>query len=285
MSDEIEKKKDAELEKVMQEVEDEDIEGYQKDNIIIPFASIRQKDVKEQKKVIIPAGSIKFNDGRKDYPKISNSTILFSQIARVYFEKLGDRQPACKSFDGMYSVDGHACVKCEHFPFGKKCNELRNLLIYDLDEKEFFIMTLNPSGIKAWRQIYTAVKKKEIPPPHFFIWEISTEEVQEPALHYIPVFTRMELLDKITREEIKKIRHALKDQFTMSITKTEVIVKDGEVEVEQKAKEDENQTKLKEELKKLQENLSEKENRAVDERMEETNDINSAIELAKFFAG
>lgn len=192
-------------------IEDQDKAGFQKPAPRQPFAAIRQKPLlNDNGNTIHPAGGFKIK--HKDHPDIPDVdgelglyvSIISDMTGRVWFEKLTDEQPKCKSIGGLVGIGlpGGQCKICELSQFkpdGKRpdCAQQINLLCWDHTIKALYVLNLGPSGLAPYDDFKRFMESQKVVvaginyslPVHYAIVRITATYKKDPAPHFIPRFT------------------------------------------------------------------------------------------------
>lgn len=205
----------------------------------VTYCQIRQKDLLNDKGAVEAGkGTFKFNDPEKMDVKELNVIVLLSSPARVWFDKIGDTMPKCKSANGFHSLDGKDCLGCVHsfWKEGKtpECRELRHLLVVDPAQKppEPFIVVITGSGLKPWKEYYSYLRRKVQLPPYAFVTRVTNQFETVPAPYFSPVFDATAVLEKKDILQIKKQREQTMAQFA-NLMRTIVIRPEMETEEEE----------------------------------------------------
>ena len=228
---------DPELQKEMSK---EDGEGFETATGFIPIVSIRQKDLikaddKGKKKTIFEAGGFKMYDSvsaemNQQIADVDDGgltlTFLLDRTGRVFFEKLTDDKPKCRSNDGVIGngTPGGDCAKCPLSQFHDngtrpKCQQLINILVFDHALKACYLLRFGPSALKPYGSFKELIRRSGYP-VHAAVVKVTTSFVAEPAAHYIPVF---EIVNSLGGEyidifkEMKQFRGSLKGVFGRTV--------------------------------------------------------------------
>lgn len=224
------------LAKLPEKIEPEEYLGYDDSGkLYIPFVSVRQKDQKDDKgKITKEAGRFRISDPvedeeREDVGKLKG-TIVAWRVGRVLFKSLDSKQPDCKSPDGIRGSAYGDCATCEFNQWHSEksrpggaplCAEIRNVCFYDQSLGPF-ILTLGRSGLRPFDLYDEKLKRrKPRPPHHFLLVEIGLEYQTEPAPHYTPKFSLLDVLPVEQRQEIKEERKKIMDLFKTGVEKME----------------------------------------------------------------
>jgi len=202
----------AVLERSREMLKQDDYDGP-REKPSIAFYGIRQKDLKDSNgRVARHAGP--FKTGKTDDLEFEDRpelllTILGYAPGRVYFEKLTDKQPTCRSDDmrlGSHERDGDRygeCASCRLSKWGsaengrQACRENRRLLAIDWSNERPVVLTLGPSSLKPWIRYNQHVedvargltRDGKVPFIHHLTQvKVETEYRAEPAGHYVVVF-------------------------------------------------------------------------------------------------
>jgi hypothetical protein len=188
----------------------------------IVYMQIRQKDLKDDKGRIL-RGAGAFQIGKKDDVTYEDReellvTILGYRPGRVYFAKLGDAKPMCRTDDmvrgtrARESMNGHPvfgeCATCWLAQWGsaengrQACRENRRLFIVDWSNERPLVLTIGPSSLKVFaaydnfvadqaRKYVGADKSGRVPSIHHLLAvTLRLEYRAEPAGHYVASFMR-----------------------------------------------------------------------------------------------
>jgi hypothetical protein len=190
-----------------EEINKDDMKGYESSQETLPIVSIQQKPaVDEQGRQIHEAGGFKIYDqiSASNNQRIANIdgekglliTIMADQKSKVYWEKVGDEKPKCKSLDNITGLGdpGGPCDLCEFSQFTTerpKCSQQINLLSWDHNLKTPYVLRLGRSALTPYKLFKGTIKReyKDQAPLFAFIVAITTQFQPKPEPHYIPIFS------------------------------------------------------------------------------------------------
>lgn len=225
---------------LQKELSDEDKSGFETASGLIPIVSIRQKDLKvaEGKKkgeLLFPAGGFKMFDSVSSGAgqQIADAdgqvgltlTFLLDQTSRVFFEKIGDEKPRCKSNDGKTGTGnpGGNCAKC---PFSQwinseppPCKQNINALVYDHALKTCYIIRFVRSGLRPYGNFKEMIRRGGFP-VHATVVKVTTEFQNDKGEYFTPKF---DVVNDLGGENIelframKAFRESLKDVFGKTV--------------------------------------------------------------------
>ena len=220
-------------------IDDADLEGYEEVGDALPYVTIRQKEESDDKgKLLYRPGGFRFRDRLTndiihdaDGDKGLIVSILADKKSRVWFEKLNDAQPKCKSFDGDLGQGdpGGDCVRCplNQWIRGERptCAEQINLLCMDHTLMIAYVLNLGRSGLRPYNDFKALLKRRKTKvgndyyrvPIHYYCFRITTQFVKDPSPHYVPVFTIVNDLDKPAIEMMKEYRAKMDRRFIRTV--------------------------------------------------------------------
>lgn len=231
-----------------EEVEDQDMTGYESSRKTLPIVKIQQKPVtNDAGTILFEAGGFKIYDriAVANDKKIANIdgkrglfvTILGDQRSRIYWEKMGDEKPRCKSLDYITGIGdpGGLCIQCPlkdpDEKGEKKCKQQMNLLARDHNLQTCYVIQFTPSGLAPYDLfkglISQQAKSKRIPLFALRV-AITTKFVKaEKGDHYIPVFTMIDQTPLPLFQELRKIRAESVTKFEETIDIEEEVIPDS----------------------------------------------------------
>lgn len=207
----------------------DDWEGYEEPREALPIVTIRQKDKKDDSGLhIAEAGGFKCHDIIADATDVSGETgltisVILDQKSRIYWEQDNFDAPACRSRDWKTGIGnpGGNCLICPLSQWksnGERpdCADEINLLCYDHNQKNFYVVTLKRSGLKAYNTLKVLLKRSEVP-IHFVRLVLKTEYRPDPQPHFVPIFEVLGTLDATMRAKMKELRKKLSATFGKTI--------------------------------------------------------------------
>lgn len=212
------------------ELDDSDNQGYEEAREALPIVSIRQKDKKDEGgRTEVEAGGFKcydavfqnLNDVSGD--KGLTVSIAMDQPSRIYWKKDQMDHPACRSRDGLtgQGEPGGNCLSCPLSQWSQngdrpECAAVMNLLCHDHESGIFYVLSVKRSGLKPYNNLKVLLKRSGVP-FHFTKISVKTEYRQEPAPHYVPVFSVIENLDVTMIRTMKEFRQKLSATFGKTV--------------------------------------------------------------------
>ncbi len=218
------------------DIKPEDTKGYNHEEPVLVYVKIRHKDLKgtDGRTVERTAGSFAFSDDRPDAKSLTGA-FIGSRRGRVYFEKLEDSQPTCKSIDcqsGSHLREADRYGECTSCILGQfadgstpKCREIRNLFFVEIGRNDKasdgYVLTLGPSGLRPWRIHDNAVLRLarksnpgiEAAPHHLVKVKVDTEHKDKPAPHFVPVFEIGDIAGKNLADVLRKQREVEEERM------------------------------------------------------------------------
>lgn len=236
-------------------VEDSDFEGDVEEAPMLPFARIRQKDIKDEsgKKILKDAGTWVIKDSVTDHEldfEELKGTIIGVTEGRVYFASPEDNAPTCKSSDGVNgSRDGEVIEsgdkvfgkygKCEHCQLSKfkannerpDCAEVRYLVFHDDIMKGVYIITVGPSAIKEMRKLQEMCRRtargtvKRV--PYFYNRFRLTTDFKSKAMgfkgdYYVPIIEIIGKNDEVVKALFRDQKKALAPKVSKTVETMDV---------------------------------------------------------------
>ena len=234
---------------------DENKTYYEQCRDSFPFISIRQKDLKQGRKVVAPAGGFKYQNVDFDVPDADGEkgiviSILADQDSRVWFDKLTDKKPTCKSNNGVVGMGspGGQCLSCPLSLFSPEgdapvCNQQINLFCFDhtiTDSNPVYILNIGRSGLKSYGKFKAYLQRVTIKfnnknmtiPISFHRVLVTTEFVNEKGGYYVPVFKLIDTLELEGVKEVKTLQGDLCDVFKKAVAETDLVETDTNQETE-----------------------------------------------------
>jgi len=220
----------------------EDYDDGGKEAPVVHYLQVRQKDLKgERGEVVRPAGPFRTGNvvdlTHEDREEL-NLTVLTFRPNRVYFEKLGDLKPKCRSFDmvrGSHEREGDRygrCGDCRLSQWGsaeggrQACRETRKIFAFDWAAERPAVLTLGPSSLKPW-MVYndyvdgaaSALRKGGKTPyiHHLLMVKVGTEYRGEPAGHYVVKFGEPVALPADVQGKMAEFRRKAQTQFQAAV--------------------------------------------------------------------
>ncbi len=223
----------------------------QREEMPIAFIAVRQKDLKDERtgEIIRRAGGFRTGNATDlTFPDREELllTILGFRPGRVYFQKLTDAQPTCRSDDMKHGSREREVLKgrtvygiCEDCFLGQwgsaeggrqACRVNRRVFAIDWSNERPCIVTFSPSSLKGWKQYNQFVedqarqlkdKDGNVPFIHHLIQVRAVPEYRaEPAGHYIIKWTNpvalpqklQELMGKTRQESLTRFHEAARSQ-------------------------------------------------------------------------
>lgn len=221
--------------KLAEQFNADDFGGYSETRDSLPIVTVRQKDLKDGRgNTESPAGNFRMRDSVFDKTIDVDGqvgievAILGDSPCRVFFRSLEDKQPACRSRDANTGEGdpGGSCLQCKLNRFhpendGKQiCKEGRMILVYDFHHVGCYLLQVGPSGIKAYDGYKKLIQRLYPSVPFYMVkTRVVLEYEQEPAAHYKPVFTPIEVGDMAVFKMLKEFRKQSKGLFAATIDK------------------------------------------------------------------
>lgn len=217
-----------------------DTEGYEEARDTLPYVSIRQKPLMDDKgDILIKAGSFRMQlKGLPDITDVSGNkglviTVLADQQSRVFWANLEDDHPACKSNDALIGLGapGGVCSTCPLSQWAANGDrpecalQFKVLCMDHNNEGLFYILNIGRSGLRPYNEFKSQLKhnkiivgsKKYSVPPHFMRVRITSEYQRDPQPHYTPVFTVDSQLDPEQIINAKTTRTGFADMFKKTV--------------------------------------------------------------------
>lgn len=203
---------------IMDELTQEDYEGYDASAVALPIVTIRQKPASDEGgKTTQEPGGFRLRDATLEAPDVPGEqgllvSFLLDTVTQTYWEEGKKDRPACKSNDGGRTgvgAPGGACPQCPLGQFGAdgkrpKCNQGRSLLCYDHNLKAIYVLHIGPSGIKHYLAYLAAIKRmrvgagvKQPMTPLLARTSVTLRYEAEPLPHYVPVFGYYDRMTKV----------------------------------------------------------------------------------------
>lgn len=220
----------------------EDYDDGGKEAPVVRYLQVRQKDLKgDDGKVVREAGPFrtgKVTDLAYEDRRDLNITVLVFRPNRVYFEKLGDAKPACRSMDmvrGSREREGNKyglCASCWLAQWGsaeggrQACREVRKIYGFDWATEKPVVLTLGPSSLKPWMVYNDYVDSAAAPLRrngkipfihHLMMVRVETEYRAEPAGHYVVKFGEPVPLPMDVQEQMARFRQMAASKFQAAI--------------------------------------------------------------------
>lgn len=169
-------------------------------------------------------------------------TVLLFRKTRVYFQKLGDLKPTCRSMDmrfGSHAREGDRygeCATCRLSQWGsgeggrQACREQRKIFAFDWATEKRIMLTLGPSSLKPWAihndyvdGAAAAMKSGGAVPfiHHLLMVKIESEFRAEPAAHYVVKFGQVVPLPVKVQEQMIEFRKQARLTFQAAVERHE----------------------------------------------------------------
>lgn len=229
---------------IQKALDESDREGYEEPSGTIPIVQIRQKEFKDDKGNLIgTSGNFKIYDRVSDsanrfIPDVSGKigldiTIIKDQPGQVYFQ---DNKPICRSIDGRHGIGepGGLCATCTLKRYGvnqikikpgetnKLCKAQMNLLVWDHNLKDFYVLRFGPSGLSPYNDFKAQLKrdfsKMKLDTLHIWKLRVTTKyEFDCDFPYYIPVFEISEQVDYDLYMKLKQARQEFANAFSATV--------------------------------------------------------------------
>jgi hypothetical protein len=134
--------------------------------------------------------------------------------------------------NGTTPREGELFGECATCPLGQflngkspKCKQTRKLFFIEVDRDnnpcDAFIVTFTPSGLKPWRKHDNAVMRLarksdptiEAAPHHLVKVRITTDYIEEPSPHFIPVLEITDVAGKALADALREQRKVEAERF------------------------------------------------------------------------
>jgi len=217
------------------EVDPTDFEGYETPRESLPIASIRQKELKDEKtgRTKQPAGGFKIYDpvakaGEIEIADVDGDgglllTILADQTSRSMWQQGNFERPDCRSNDGITGVGTPSgnCAVCKYAQWNGTerplCTQMSNLLVFDHALQTCYVLRLGRSGIRPYNTFKSLLKRQaKGVPVHALLVRVTTRYESEPAPYYTPTF---QIEGQIGVELFRTLK-ALRQENTVRLSKT-----------------------------------------------------------------
>lgn len=226
------------------EIDKSDFEGYETARETLPIASIRQKELKDEKtgRTKQPAGGFKIYDpvakaGEIEIADVDGDrglslTILADQTSRSMWEAGNFDRPNCRSNDGITGVGnpGGSCAVCSLAQWNGTerplCTQMSNLLVFDHALQTCYVLRLGRSGIRPYNTFKSLLKRQaKLTPVHALKIRVTTRYESEPAPYYTPCF---QIEGQVSLEMFRTLKGIRQENAVRLIKTAEVDAPDDE---------------------------------------------------------
>lgn len=216
----------------------EDEDGYVDVPELLSYVKIRQKELRENGKIVRNAGGFCFGATKQPTEEDVGSLsviILGTADIRTYFSNPDSKEPSCGSRNTMtaddwgmkdQNGDPQLCGAC---PVNDVCNVNMQFFVWERHRQELLCLQFTPGARQPWRNFnsntlkgmrsafYQQHNRYPTTVPWFkLVVDVSTEYIDRKGGYYVPVFS----IDTVVNPKDVEMMRGLRERIATVIEKT-----------------------------------------------------------------